>query len=724
LNKTVLAIGIILLFIVSAVSPMVIGYNVNENSLFLSSTNTLDLLSKSSGLENPDKEEGKTELELADINNDGHLDIISVGDHGSPYVNSGEHGIMIWLGNGEGSWTVHQSGNFGYGGCAIGDLNLDGYLDVAWGIHHDWGSGGFGDTLIGAALGDGSGSSWTPWATGLASSGETWGMFATALADFDCNGRLDIISQSFGSGNGLRLYENHGDGTWSQAWALTGDNARYTIETCDINADGYPDFVATRTGATVLIGDGDFGFTINHNGLPSGTIMAIDSGDINNDGCDDIVFTISSSGIDCYKYDKENDNWISASNGLPSSGNYYMIQSGDLNGDDFLDIVAYSDPTGYIYIGDGDGNWVADTTWTMPSPGSYSALRVDGDIDHDGREDITVQAVQSGFPFSRNQLRVYSPWSEPTELSVRVTTPHGGETFRSGSIRNIRWLSAVPLSQGDATVEIQLSQNSASGPWTTIVSGIPNNGCYQWLVDIGGSEYCRIKVIVTTSSSTSAISASDFTIIGFNVDAHGPYFGTVDEPVQFTGSAENGTEPYSWHWGFGDGETSDEQNPVHTYDNPGNYTITLTVTDDEDNISVDTTWAWIQESNYPPNKPTITGETQGQYGEPYDYTFMATDPDGDDIWYFIKWGDGFCEDWIGPYSSGQDVIVSHTWGEEDTYTISAKAKDIFDAESDWAYLEITMPVNQHSYSFPLLQRLLERFPNAFPILRYLLEAQY
>jgi len=178
------------------------------------------------------------------------------------------------------------------------------------------------------------------------------------------------------------------------------------------------------------------------------------------------------------------------------------------------------------------------------------------------------------------------------------------------------------------------------------------------------------------------------------------------------------------HWGFGDGETSDEQNPVHTYDNPGNYTITLTVTDDEDNISVDTTWAWIIEENNPPSDPIITGETQGQYGEPYDYTFMATDPDGDDVWYFIEWGDGFCEDWIGPYSSGQDVIVSHTWGEEDTYTISSKAKDTFDAESDWAYLEITMPVNQHSYSFPLLQRLLERFPNAFPILRNLLEARY
>ena len=697
---------------------MVIGYNFNENSLVLSSTNTLNLLSKSSGLENPVKEEGKTELELADINNDGHLDIISVGDHGSPYVNSDEHGIMVWLGNGEGSWTVHQSGNFGYGGCAIGDLNLDGYLDVAWGIHHDWGSGGFGDTLIGAALGDGSGSSWTPWATGLASSGETWGMFATALADFDCNGRLDVISQSFGSGNGLHLYENHGDGTWSQAWALTGDNARYTIETCDINADGYPDFVATRTGATVLIGDGDFGFTINHNGLPSGTIMAIDSGDMNNDGCNDVVFALGSSGIFCYIYDKNDNKWVSASDGLPSSGNYYMTQFGDLNGDGFLDIVAYSDPTGYVFIGDGDGNWEADTTWTMPSPGGYSALRVDGDIDHDGREDITVQAKQSGFPFYQNQLRVYSPWSEPTELSVRVTIPHGGETFRSGSIRNIRWLSAVPPSQGDATVEIQLSQNSASGPWTTIVSDIPNNGCYQWLVDAGGAEYCRIKVIVTTSSSATAISASDFTIIGFNVDAHGPYQGSIGEPVQFTGSAENGTPPYDYHWDFGDGDTSNEQNPTHIYDDAGNFTVTLTVTDDDDVTVRDSTWALILGDNNPPSTPIIDGSTSGKSGVEYDYTFVSTDDDNDELYYLIDWGDGI-EDVTSVFPSGVETHANHTWTNKGTYTIKAKAKDPYMAESEWGQLIVTMPRNRVLSNSSFL-RFLQQFPNAFPILRQLL----
>jgi len=487
-------------------APTLFGQEKNGSS-------RVTLVSKSTGLENPSKEEGNTEVELADLNQDGHLDIVSVGDHGSPYVNSNQHGIMVWLGNGAGTWTVHQLGNFGYGGCAAGDLNNDGMMDLAWGVHHDWGSGGFGDKLMGAALGNGSGISWTPWDTGLASNGETYGMFATALADFDLNGRLDVVSQSFGGGNGLRLYENHGDGTWTQAWALTSGSVGYTVETCDVNADGYPDIVSTRSGSYVLLGDGAFGFTINMAGLPSGTIIGIDAGDMNGDGCDDIVFTLDYSGIRCYAYQKGSNSWLSTSSGLPVSGYFSRTQFGDFNGDGRLDIVAYSKPKGYVFLNNGNGTWRPDAEWTMPSPGKGSALRADGDTDHDGREDITVLATKSGFPFHRNQLRVYSPWLEPVELGARVTRPNGGETFVNGSLREIRWLAAVPPGQGQASIEIRLSENGIAGPFETIASNLPDNGCFSWRVNAGASSTCRIEVIATTTSATqAAVSAADFTI--------------------------------------------------------------------------------------------------------------------------------------------------------------------------------------------------------------------
>jgi PKD repeat protein len=37
----------------------------------------------------------------------------------------------------------------------------------------------------------------------------------------------------------------------------------------------------------------------------------------------------------------------------------------------------------------------------------------------------------------------------------------------------------------------------------------------------------------------------------------------------------------SWRWDFGDGSTSTEQNPIHTFSEPGTYLVVLTVTDDK-----------------------------------------------------------------------------------------------------------------------------------------------
>ena len=86
--------------------------------------------------------------------------------------------------------------------------------------------------------------------------------------------------------------------------------------------------------------------------------------------------------------------------------------------------------------------------------------------------------------------------------------------------------------------------------------------------------------------------------------------------------------------------------------------------------------------NNPPNAPTIDGTDNGRVNIEYDYYFNADDPDGDDLFYYIIWGDGDIEDWIGPYGSGQVVTLSHTWSEAKSYEIMAKVKDTFGIESD------------------------------------------
>lgn len=63
--------------------------------------------------------------------------------------------------------------------------------------------------------------------------------------------------------------------------------------------------------------------------------------------------------------------------------------------------------------------------------------------------------------------------------------------------------------------------------------------------------------------------------------AAAPTEGLAPLEVQFAdlSQADPGRPITSWEWAFGDGATSGEQHPQHTYDRPGRYAVSLTVID-------------------------------------------------------------------------------------------------------------------------------------------------
>jgi len=174
-----------------------------------------------------------------------------------------------------------------------------------------------------------------------------------------------------------------------------------------------------------------------------------------------------------------------------------------------------------------------------------------------------------------------------------------------------------------------------------------------------------------------------------------------------------------------------------TSDEPDNwYAWGATLTDMYPNgsawISVDEGSNWDNEpdadlafatygiDNLPPGVPTITGPNSGKPNTEYDFTFNATDPDGDPIMYFVDWGDNITE-WTEYGDSGTEIILKHTWIEQGDYVIQAKASDINGAESDLVTFDISIPRNKVSiFEFNLLNWFLERFSKAFPILQYVL----
>ena len=209
-------------------------------------------------------------------------------------------------------------------------------------------------------------------------------------------------------------------------------------------------------------------------------------------------------------------------------------------------------------------------------------------------------------------------------------------------------------------------------------------------------------------------------------EADGPYSGDVGQLITFdaSNSFDHEGNITSYHWNFGDGNNGSGETTTHTYNTKGIYPVTLTVIDNEDNTGTDTTWAFIDESNDPPNQPTLKGPRRGRNGTAYNYTFYASDPDGDNIYYYLVWGDtyweGWWEGWIGPYASGEEVTLENTWDEDGKYTVRVKAKDEYSAKSDWATLKVSIPKNKSLDINLFFLRFLEQHPHMFPILRQLL----
>jgi hypothetical protein len=468
---------------------------------------------------------------VGDLNCDGYMDIIRLRGHDD--FNQEDQGFQIWLGDGAGNWTKTYipNGNFGYGGTAIGDINNDGFLDAAYGVHHNR-----SHPLIGAWIGDG-GTSFTESSDGLATDGEDYGMAPCDFGDFDNDGLLDLGVGSFGCCNGVRAYRNIDGGTrwesWSNGLPHNGQNPNFGdwLMWADINRDACLDIVAACDKGPIWLGDGDGNWTGEDFGLPFTWIWygGCDIGDINNDGWLDIAFTRHiQSGGDWYVpavYTFDGSGWTDASEGLPDNGNYPEVEFlplafGDLDNDGCLDLVSlegystgqwpsyYDWSSIHAWLGDGTGRWSEIPVIDTDIPGWPESVTL-ADMDHNNYLDIIVSTSRDDY--EPGVIRVYTNTYPASALDVMVREPAGGEVFAPGGVRVIGWTSAIP--SGTATVTIEYSTTGDQGPWHTIIEGLLDSNYYQWRVPDVGTVDGFIRVAVHSGKDeVSATNPRPFTI--------------------------------------------------------------------------------------------------------------------------------------------------------------------------------------------------------------------
>jgi hypothetical protein len=189
------------------------------------------------------------------------------------------------------------------------------------------------------------------------------------------------------------------------------------------------------------------------------------------------------------------------------------------------------------------------------------------------------------------------------------------------------------------------------------------------------------------------------------------------ESILFEGYGEDtdGTiEEYLWQSDIDDTFNTE---PIFSFSglSSGSHIISFFVKDDDEEWSIPSEIILEILANMAPNPPIIAGLANGKIGEENEYDFVTTDPEEHDVLYYVEWGDGEVEEWIGPYASNEVITVSHIWKQRGAYTIQSKAKDIHGEESNWGTLEVQMPRSRFIQN-ELIQQIISRIFSKFSLI--------
>lgn len=136
--------------------------------------------------------------------------------------------------------------------------------------------------------------------------------------------------------------------------------------------------------------------------------------------------------------------------------------------------------------------------------------------------------------------------------------------------------------------------------------------------------------------------------------------------VTFTNkSSDADGDKLTYAWDFGDGTSSTEQSPKHTYTKDGIYKVVLTVSDGKDTKAKTTTIEVSETENV--NHAPKAQSTAVVSGNKVTFTNTSTDVDGDELSYVWDFGDGF--------TSEDKVPAPHTYALDGEYTITLTVSD-------------------------------------------------
>lgn len=327
---------------------------------------------------------GSGEILVADVNRDGHPDVIT--------KHLLQKRITISLGNGLGGFRRGPGSlelPYEPGALTAGDANGDGIVDLAVASRRD------GAELVAMFPGDGRGG-FVKTADHRVHAAMPYYKPVVQFVDVDEDGKPDLVTAN-GRRNAIHWLKGDGRGGFGPPSAIDleagGDG--YSFALADVDGDGHLDLVSamssgfqSSTGTlTVSLGNGRGTFAKTSSQPVEGPRIEA-AADIDGDGRPDIVLSHPSPKLTVLT--NQGRGVFAAGETLALPIQSHAVATGDVNGDGRVDLAAATDTSVTVFTNDGRRLVQAAGSPFAAGPGAFVVTM--GDLNGDGKKDLAASS--------------------------------------------------------------------------------------------------------------------------------------------------------------------------------------------------------------------------------------------------------------------------------------------------------------------------------------------